>query len=103
MELTLLETKKHYTPIHDISIKIFDLAKKEQEKRMKEYVLNKNIDEKCCICKENPPNIIIEPCGHCCICENDFKLYQENNISNNLMCQLCKTNINNYVKKILPK
>ena len=49
--------------------------------------------EECQICFENPSSVLFCVCGHICICECCFKIY------NSSACPICKT-YNEYVRKI---
>lgn len=56
---------------------------------------DKNI---CSICMENNTNILIEPCGHICTCEQCINMILQ---SKNKKCPVCRVDITNTVKAYL--
>jgi hypothetical protein len=57
---------------------------------------NKTLKDVCRICWTSKPNITIKPCGHTCVCENDYIDY----ISRQLikLCPECNSDIESYEK-----
>src|SRR3989338_51418 len=53
--------------------------------------LPRYVEEQCIICLETPPNILLVPCMHQCLCLDDLSIYYENT------CPVCRKNITDYV------
>jgi hypothetical protein len=75
---------------------------KERKLKLDETIRKKGVssisaEELCCICLENPPNIIIKPCGHRCICKISFEDHLQERVKlGTALCPICQTSITSW-------
>ncbi|XP_072384280.1 mitochondrial E3 ubiquitin protein ligase 1 [Diabrotica undecimpunctata] len=61
-----------------------ELSRKERRRKIRDEDLNEN--QICVVCKENPKEIILLPCGHVCLCEDCA-------LGINEFCPICRSHI----------
>ena len=54
----------------------------------------RHVEEHCVVCLDKPPNVILVPCMHQCLCVEDVYRYHEN------ICPICRQEIIAYLTSI---
>lgn len=70
---------------------------------LKTKLLEPRIEEECCVCLTKRAEMVTSPCGHCCLCEKDFRNLKKkaSQTREKMKCPLCLVEIEKYVKKFI--
>eukprot|EP01114_Cavostelium_apophysatum_P005895 TRINITY_DN1706_c0_g1_i1.p1 TRINITY_DN1706_c0_g1~~TRINITY_DN1706_c0_g1_i1.p1 ORF type:complete len:546 (+),score=128.44 TRINITY_DN1706_c0_g1_i1:195-1832(+) len=114
LEEEVEKSKYHETDVSEINVKGIKEAaassqnaikQREKEREAKlELAKNKGVDEEdlCVVCWVNRRNIVMDPCGHECLCEADWNAHFESKPLDMRLCPLCRTPIQAKVRRFIP-